>query len=176
MKEENTKIKLVLPLLKEGLQYTNAQLDFEHNVQNKRADIAILINKRPITIIEVKAKTENLDRHIEQAIEYGWEKQIEFVTLTNGTEFRIYATFAKGIPAPSDRLIKSFKISCPKNPPSELYKLFSRSVFPDFSELKKLKNELRPKATEDDLKNILKKSTQDLFNILLPQFKKRVHD
>ena len=29
VKEENTKIKLVLPFLKEGLQYTENQLDYE---------------------------------------------------------------------------------------------------------------------------------------------------
>lgn len=171
--EENTKIKLVLPLLRNGLNYDNDdEFDFEHDVKSGRVDIAIIVNNKPAILIEVKDENENLDRHIERAIEYGWEKQIEFVALTNGREFRIYATFAKGIPAPSDRLIKSFEIFDPKNPPSELYKLFSRASCPDFFELKKEKSKLRPKATEDDLTRILKKSTEDLFNILFPQFKK----
>lgn len=170
--EENTKIKLVLPLLRNGLNYNNVDFDFEYNVQNRRADIAIVVNDNLSTIIEVKDKNENLDYHIEQTIEYGVDKQIEFVALTNGKEFRIYATFAKGIPAPADRLIKSFEISDPKNPPLELYKLFNRASCPDFLELKNRKNNLRPKATEDDLTRILKKSTEDIFNILFPQFKK----
>ena len=172
IKEENTKIKLVLPLLKEGLQYTDNQLDFEHNVKNKRADIAILINDRLATLIEVKAKNENLDRHIDQAIYYGTEKQVEFVALTNGVEFRIYATFAKGVVEPSDRLIRKFKILNPKNSPTELYRLFNRFACPDFSELHNLKSKLLPKATDSGLTKILTESTQDLFDILLPQFEK----
>lgn len=170
VKEENTKIKLVLPLLKEGLQYTDNLLDFEYNVKNKRADIAILINDRLATIVEVKAENENLDRHIEQAIDYGTEKQIEFVALTNGVEFRVYATFARGVVTYANRLIDKFKILNPKRPPSKLQRLFSRVACPDFSELRNLKSKLRPRATEDDLTKILRKSTKDLFDILLPQF------
>ena len=171
--EENTKIKLVLPLLKKGLQYTDDQLDFEYNVKNKRADIAILINDKLSTIIEVKAEDENLDRHIEQAIDYGTEKQIEFVALTNGTEFRIYATFARGVVTYANRLIDKFSILNPKKPPLKLQRMFNKTACSDFSELKKLKSKLRPMVTEDDLTKILKKSTDDLFYILLPQFEER---
>ena len=169
--EENTKIKLVLPLLQKGLGYKNNELNFEHHVKNKRADIAIVIDDSLLVLIEVKDKSVNLDKHIDQVIEYGTEKQIEFVALTNGVEFRIYATFAKGVVSPEDRLIKSYKIKSPESPPSDLNRLFGRSQLPSFSNLKDLKTKLRPRATESDLTKILKKSTEDLYKILLPQFK-----
>ena len=171
--EENTKVKLVLPLLKQGLGYSNDELNFEQPVRNRRADIAITVNNKTCAFIEVKKEKGNLNRHIDQAVEYGLEQQIEFVALTNGQEFRIYATFAKGVIAPSDRLIESFNINQPTDPPKNLYDLFSRTSCPDFNKLKKLKEKLRPKATESDLTNILRRSTDDLFNILSPQFTER---
>ncbi|MEW6056155.1 MAG: N-6 DNA methylase [Bdellovibrionota bacterium] len=172
--EENTKIKLVLPLLQDGLGYSDLdEFDFEHNVRNKRADIAIIINDALVTLIEVKDKSENLDHHIDQAIEYGQEKQLEFVCLTNGAEFRIYATFAKGVVSASDRVLGKYLIEDPRNPPAELKKAFQRNALPDFVQLKKCKQRLRPHATEPDLTRVLVKSTEDLFNVLFPQFTAR---
>ena len=71
------------------------ELDFEHNVKNKRADIGIIINNQLASIIEVKKRNENLNNHIEQAIEYGVEKQIEFVALTNGKRIQVICSFCK---------------------------------------------------------------------------------
>jgi len=172
--EENTKIKIVLPLLQTGLGYGELdEFDFEHNVKNKRADIAIIIDDVLATIIEVKDENEDLDHHIEQAIEYGSEKQLEFVALTNGREFRIYAVFAKGVVSPKDRVIYQATISNPLNPPAKLKELFSRNQLPDFQKLRRQKQKLRPQVTDIDLTRVLQKGTQDLFDILFPQFKRR---
>jgi adenine-specific DNA-methyltransferase len=172
--EENTKIKIVLPLLQTGLGYGNLEeFDFEHYVKNKRADIGVIVNDSLTTIIEVKDKNENLDHHIEQAIEYGSEKQLEFVALTNGVEFRVYAVFAKGVVAPSERLLYKTNITDPTAPPAKLKQLFSRSSLPDFTALRAEKQRLRPHVTDTDLTRVLSKATEDLFNILFPQFKTR---
>ena len=51
--------------------------------------------------------------------------------------------------------------------------LYSREQFPDLEKIRKCKQSLRPKATEEDLTKILRKSTKDLYNFLLSQFKER---
>lgn len=171
--EENTKIKRVLPLMR-ALGYTNDdEYDFEHNVSNRRADIGILIDENLATIVEVKDSNVNLDDHINQAIDYGSEKQLEFVGLTNGKEFRVYATFAKGVVNPKDRVVLNVKIDDPSNPPTSLVKAFHRDEIVDLKALRSLKEKLRPRVTEEDLIYVLTKSTDDLFDLLESQFATR---
>lgn len=171
--EENTKIKKTLPLMR-ALGFTDDdEFDFEHNVNSKRADIGIIIDDQLVTLVECKDSNENLDDHINQAIDYGSAKQLEFVGLTNGKEFRIYATFAKGVVNPKDRLLICESIVDPTNPPQKLSKHFSRAQLPDFTNLRSIKEKLRPRVTEEDLIEVLLKSTDDLYNLLEGQFRTR---
>ena len=163
-----------MPLLQKGLNFSNSkELDFEHRVKNKKADIAIIIDRQVKSFIEVKDKNENLDKHIKQAVEYGMIKQVDFVCLTNGKEFRIYAVFATGVVDPADRLIGLFKIKDPSSPPAKLKNLFNRSRFPELNELKEANKKIKPKVTEEGLTDILKDCTEDLYKFLLNQFKRR---
>ncbi len=45
--EENVKIKIVIPLLNLLGYNTQQDMDFEHHVQNKKADIALLFDNKP---------------------------------------------------------------------------------------------------------------------------------
>ena len=102
--EENVKIKIVVPLL-ELLDYSALKnMDFEHHVRNKRADIAILIKGKPKLIIEAKDLDEYLDKHVHQALDYAFNKGVEWVILTNGSEIRVYKSFIKDVP-PEDRML-----------------------------------------------------------------------
>ncbi len=171
--EENVKIKQVLPLMK-ALGYTNDdEYDFEHNVNNRRADIGVLIDENLTTIVEVKDAAEDLDNHINQAIDYGSAKQLEFVALTNGKEFRVYATFAKGVVNAKDRAVISVKVDDPTKPPPALLKAFSRDEILDLKVLRSLKEKLRPRVTEEDLIYVLTKSTDELYDLLVAQFATR---
>jgi predicted type IV restriction endonuclease len=111
--EENVKIKIVIPLL-ELLDYNPQQdMDFEHHVQNKKADIALLFNNKPKLFVESKDLDENLDKHIHQALDYAFNKGVEWVILTNGLEIRVYKSFIQYIP-PEDRLILTpHFLTCP---------------------------------------------------------------
>lgn len=107
--EENVKQKIIIPILK-LLGFDIKDMDFEHNIRNKRADIAILADKKPKLIVECKSIEQNLDKHIEQALEYAINKQVPFVILTNGIEFRIYKSFMENITNSKDRLLFSVKL------------------------------------------------------------------
>ena len=103
--EENVKIKIVLPLL-QSLGFNPAKdMDFEHFVENKRADIAILIDGKPKIVVECKSPEKNLDDAISQALNYAIKQQIPYILLTNGIEFRLYKPFIENLVNPEDRLL-----------------------------------------------------------------------
>jgi len=103
--EENIKLKIVIELLKLlGFDIVK-DMDFEHYVKNKRADIAILYEGKPKIMIECKSIEQELDKHIEQALSYAIKKQVKYVILTNGIEIRLYKSFIENITNPSDRLL-----------------------------------------------------------------------
>ena len=103
--EENIKLKIVIELLKLlGFDIVK-DMDFEHYVKNKRADIAILYEGKPKIMIECKSIEQELDKHIEQALFYAIKKQVNYVILTNGIEIRLYKSFIENITNPSDRLL-----------------------------------------------------------------------
>lgn len=103
--EENVKIKIVIPLLNLLGYSTQQDMDFEHHVQNKKADIALLSDNKPKLLVETKDLDEQLDNHINQGLNYAYHKGIEWVMLTNGLEIRIYKSFIIGISNPKDRLL-----------------------------------------------------------------------
>ena len=136
--EEQTKIDLVIPLLR-ALGFCKSDIDLEKRIQNKSVDIALKANGKTTALVEVKDKNEDLKKHkhINQIIDYGMQSQQEFVALANGVNFEIYATFAKGVPNPAQRILLSCKIENPKRPPPELTKLFHKKSMMDFQSLKK---------------------------------------
>ncbi|MFH1650428.1 MAG: N-6 DNA methylase [Candidatus Woesearchaeota archaeon] len=107
--EENIKQKVVVPLLKLLNFKLETDMDFEYVVKRKKADIALLVNRKPKIIVECKSVEKKLDQHIEQALNYAIEKQIPFVLLTNGIEFRLYKSFIENVVNPKDRLLFSIE-------------------------------------------------------------------
>jgi len=104
--EENVKIIIVEPLLEcLGYDKTKGDLDFEHLIRNKRADILIKVDNKPKIIVECKSLEEDLDKHIDQALGYAYNKQVNFVVLTNGLKTRLYKSFIENVTDPKDRLL-----------------------------------------------------------------------
>ena len=91
--EANVKEKIVIPLLS-FLGYDKIKdMDFELNVRNKFIDIAIILNSKPKLIVETKDLSENLDNHIEQALNYAFFTGVDYVVLTNGYSIRLYKSY-----------------------------------------------------------------------------------
>ena len=63
----------------------------EHAIRGTFCDLALKINGNISIIIEAKAVGIELkDPHVKQAVDYGANKGIEWVILTNGVTWRIY--------------------------------------------------------------------------------------
>ncbi|MBW2984472.1 N-6 DNA methylase [Candidatus Woesearchaeota archaeon] len=108
--EENVKIKLTIPLLGLLGYSVRRDMDFEHHVRNKRADIALMFGRKPRMIVETKSLDENLDSHVEQALGYAFDEGINWVMLTSGIETRLYKSLVEGA-APRDRVLFSTDLS-----------------------------------------------------------------
>jgi len=170
--EENVKIKLIIPLL-ELLGY-NAQkdMDFEHHIRNRKADIALIFQNKPRLIVETKDLNENLDNHIDQALDYAQKKGTEWVLLTNGVEIRLYKSFMAGIPQ-EDRLLFSTAL---KELPETFPKIEEYISKKNLSTEKKLREEAERKKESITARILVKdlaECKEKLFKDLLKQFKER---
>lgn len=176
--EENVKLKIVLPLLN-ALGYDSVKdMDFEHHVENKRADIAIVIDNYPKIIVECKSLEKNLDDYIIQAIDYAIRKAIPYIILTNGKEFRLYKPFIENLINPKDRLLISIKLETLVENFEELNDLVSRKslVSNEIKEktekiVEKLRNEITPKTLIENLITAKKVLVIDAQDKILPKYK-----
>ncbi|MFC2014239.1 N-6 DNA methylase [Chloroflexota bacterium] len=171
--EENVKIKIVIPLLNLLGYSTQQDMDFEHHVQNKKADIALLSDNKPKLLVETKDLDEQLDNHINQGLNYAYYKGIEWVMLTNGSEIRIYKSFIPGISNPKDRLL--FETALQKLPESfdNLLELVGKEHLQEAKKLSEKADGVRENITAKILIDDLTRCRERLVSDLLAQFKTR---
>ncbi len=170
--EENVKIKLTIPLL-ELLDYNKVRdMDFEHHIRNKRADIALMFKGKPKLIVETKDLAESLDRHVDQALDYAFKKGVDWIILTNGIEIRLYKSYMTGIPS-EDRILFSTSLeNLPKNFPT-LSHLVSRESLQTAKKITKEAEKVRENVTAKILIKDLAECREKLFEDLLDQFETR---
>jgi type I restriction-modification system DNA methylase subunit len=171
--EENVKIKIVIPLLNLLDYDTKEDMDFEHHVQNKKADIALLLDNKPKLLVEAKDLDEQLDNHVNQGLDYAFNKGIEWVILTNGLEIRIYKSFIPGISNPKDRLLYKTTL---KNLPQSftiLSELIGKQHLRKATRLSERAESVKESITEQVLIADLAECRERLFKDLLGQFKSR---
>ncbi len=101
--EESAKFQLIAPVLRSlGWDYTDAnEVGFEHSVGGKkggRVDIALRSGGRVVALIEAKAPTEDLDRHVEQVLGYAYHEGVDICVLTTGLEWRLFLPRERGKP------------------------------------------------------------------------------
>ncbi len=170
--EENVKIKLTLPLL-ELLGYdVQKDMDFEHHVRDKRADIAILFEGAPKLIVETKDLDSNLDYHVNQALDYAFNKGVDWVVLTNGIEIRLYKSYITGVP-PLDRKIFSTRLDELKQTFPGLAERISKQNLQTAEKIIREAEEVRETITANILIKDLAECKNRLFIDLSDQFKIR---
>ena len=170
--EENVKIKIVIPLL-ELLDFNPQQdMDFEHHVQNKKADIALLFDNRPKLFVETKDLDEDLDNHIHQALDYAFNKGVEWVILTNGLEIRVYKSFIPYIPS-EDRLIFTTTLSNLPQSFNAIFELVGKEHLQEGKKLTEKAESIRENITTKILIEDLAECRKRLANDLFVQFKAR---
>jgi len=170
--EENVKIKLVIPLF-ELLGYDKVKdMDFEHHIRNRRADIALMFTNKPKLIVETKDLTESLDRHVDQALDYAFKKGVDWIVLTNGVETRLYKSYMTGVPS-EDRILFSTSLENLPQSFSTLSHLASRESLRTAEKITKEAEKVRESVTAKILIKDLAECKEKLFKDLFGQFKGR---
>jgi hypothetical protein len=91
---------IVKDILAEVFGYDKfAEVTAEHGIRGIYCDLAIKLDNKIESLVEVKAiGLELKDQHVKQAVDYAANQGVNFVVLTNGIHWRIYSvTFAKPI-------------------------------------------------------------------------------
>jgi type I restriction-modification system DNA methylase subunit len=172
--EENIKVKVVLKVLNLLGYDTTTDMDFEHNVENKKADIALLVERKPKIIVETKSLEKSLEDYKTQALEYARKKGITWVMLTNGSEFRLYKSFIEHVEDRRNRPLITVSLSNIVSVFSELSRYISKSNIAKIDETtKNIVEEIRKTVTEEDLLETLSQSKRELFADLRHQFEAR---
>jgi predicted type IV restriction endonuclease len=99
---ESDTVIIVTDMLSELFGYDKySEITSEHAIRGTFCDLATKLNGKVELLLEVKAiGLERKDAYVKQAIDYAANKGVEWVVLTNGTNWRIYkVTFAKPIDA-----------------------------------------------------------------------------
>ena len=171
--EENVKIKVVIPLLNLLGYNTEKDMDFEHHVQNKKADIALLLDGKPKLLVETKDLDQQLDNHVNQGLDYAFYKGIEWVILANGIEIRIYKSFIPGISNPKDRLL--FITTLQQLPQSftQLSELVGKQHLYEAKKLSEKADSVKENITAQILIEDLAECRDRLFKDLLAEFEAR---
>ena len=99
---ESDTVTIVVDVLEHMFGYDKyAEITSEYSIRGTFCDLAIKIDGTLLLLIEVKAIGLDLkDIHVKQAVDYAANQGLEWVGLTNGSEWRVYkVTFGKPINA-----------------------------------------------------------------------------
>ncbi len=109
--EEATKLSFIQPLLKDvlGWNVTNHdEVSPEEKVSRGRVDYGLKVEGTIKVFIEAKAIKADLNKHIEQAVRYGYNKKsVPFVLLTDFEELKLFDVTVK---PDSRNLLKGLKL------------------------------------------------------------------
>lgn len=97
---ESDTVIIVTDIISEVFGYNKySEISSEHAIRGTSCDLAISIEGKLQFLMEVKAIGLDLkDNHVKQAVDYAANKGIDWVILTNGTNWRLYkVAFAKPI-------------------------------------------------------------------------------
>ena len=97
--EEATKIAFIQPLLKEVLGWdvnNHDEVSPEEKVSRDRVDYGLKINGKTVMFVEAKPVKADLDKHIEQAVRYGFNrKDVPFIMLADFEGIMLFDTTIK---------------------------------------------------------------------------------
>ncbi|MCX5776471.1 MAG: N-6 DNA methylase [Candidatus Firestonebacteria bacterium] len=170
--EEATKTAFIQPLLKDVLGWdvnNNDEVSPEERVSRDRVDYGLKINGKTVMFVEAKSVKADLNKHIEQAVMYGFNRRdVPFIMLTDFEGIMLFDTTIK----PNFKnLKKGMKLDIPwKEYVSrfeELWVLSKESVLAGkLDELIKIKPKDRitiDKAILEDLEGWREKLAKDIY-------------
>lgn len=170
--EENIKLKIVLPVL-EWLCYDRVKdMDFEFHVQNKRADVALLIEGKPKVIVETKSLEKDLDDWKVKSLQYCKGKAIGWLLLSNGEKFQLYKSWIEDVEDSRNRPIYEGHLRHLPETFATLERLIGHQNLKDIDtkeEVKARVESVRRAVTEEVLLETLREGKRKLFADILPQ-------
>ena len=110
--ETRTRQVLIDPLLGAlGWDVTDpTSIELEYDIRGKRADYALLVDDKPVAVIEAKRLGKQLiDDDTIQVMNYANTAGIEYMVVTNGDEWYMYSVFQRG--AIEHRLVMELRLS-----------------------------------------------------------------
>jgi hypothetical protein len=101
--EETAKLQIIRPVLDQlGWDTTHPEVLWEHHVGDGKGggkvDIALKGGRRIVALIEAKAPSQGLNKHVAQVLGYAFYEGINICVLTNGPEWRLYLPKEDGPP------------------------------------------------------------------------------
>ena len=85
------------------------QVELEYDVRGRRADYALLVDAKPVVVIEAKRLGHQLvDDNSMQVMNYANTAGIDYMVVTNGDEWTMYSVFERG--AIEDRVVMELGI------------------------------------------------------------------
>ena len=92
---ENDTVIIIADMLSDIFGYDKHQhVTTEYAIRGTYVDLAVVVDKDIRFLIEVKAIGIALkDAHVKQAIDYGANKGVEWIVLTNGATWRVYKIY-----------------------------------------------------------------------------------
>lgn len=103
-------VTIIIDMLSEVFGYDKySEITSEYAIRGTYCDLALKLNGKLSTLIEVKAVGIGLkDLHVKQAVDYGANQGVDWVMLTNGLDWQVYKlSFSKPI---EKELVVSFNL------------------------------------------------------------------
>ncbi|MCX6234787.1 MAG: type I restriction enzyme HsdR N-terminal domain-containing protein [Bacteroidetes bacterium] len=176
--EEATKQTLVLPFI-QTLGYdvfnpTEVVPEFTADVgfkKGEKVDYAILLNNRPIILIECKTVTDKLESHDTQLIRYFQTTKAKFAILTNGINYKFYTDLVEVNKLDEKPFLEVDFLNLKDQTVAELKK-FSKPYF-NIDEIFNSASELK---YSNEIKNILSEEFKIPSSGFVKYFTSRVYD
>lgn len=111
--EKAVEAKILTPILENlGWDTFGSDLYYRYPVGDKKdrgeVDIALMIKKRSVALIEAKASREKLEDYVGQVLRYAFHEGAQICVLTNGQEWWLYLPREEG--PPPERKFAAFNI------------------------------------------------------------------
>lgn len=111
--EKAVEAKILTPILENlGWDTFGPDLYYRYPVGDKKdrgeVDIALMVKKRTVALIEAKASREKLEDHVGQVLRYAFHEGVQICVLTNGQEWWLYLPREEG--PPPERRFSAFNI------------------------------------------------------------------
>lgn len=172
--EENIKNKITIDLFKALGWDKTSQMDFEHNVGSKSADIALVKNGNAEIIVETKSLEKKLEEHKSQGLEYARKKGIIWTVMTNGVKTQLYKSTIPGVPDSKNEPIFETSLRTLPERIDELHELIGEENIGEIEEKAQERVEfVKQKISEQEFLEQLEESKNDLANNLRDQFIER---